>query len=255
MKNSLPILLLASLVSLTAKAEPYGHIHLIAPDAQAAVQWYAKHFGGAFSSVPGDGPPINTVNFGEIPVIFFEREPSGGSVGSGVDHIGFSLINPAEVIAAVVADGGKQLGDLREFRGMQLGFVEDPWGTKIEIIDDPDLRGLHHIHLSSPNPEGTLAWYEKNFGGTTDRFADTLSGLRYGELWLLVAQAQGEVAPTQGRSLDHLGWNTVGSLDDFANTLKSNGVEFTLEPMDFRNQFRIAFVLGPDGVLIELVEF
>ena len=99
------------------------------------------------------------------------------------------------------------------------------------------------------------AWYEKNFGGTTDRFADTLSGLRYGELWLLVAQAQGEVAPTQGRSLDHLGWNTIGSLDDFANTLKSNGVEFTMEPMDFRNQFRIAFVLGPDGVLIELVEF
>ena len=86
------------------------------------------------------------------------REPTGGSVGTGVDHIGFSLSNVEELVANVVADGGEQIGESIEFSGMKIAFVLDPWGTKIELIDDPDTRGLHHVHLStcllytSPSP-------------------------------------------------------------------------------------------------------
>lgn len=110
-------------------ATPYDHIHLAADNAFEAAQWYAKHFGGTptrFRNSTDTSLPIDRVVMGDIYVIFYERDPSEGSVGSGVDHIGFSLPNVAEVFSAIVAEGGTALGELRAFNGMTLGFVVDP---------------------------------------------------------------------------------------------------------------------------------
>jgi catechol 2,3-dioxygenase-like lactoylglutathione lyase family enzyme len=255
MKKYSLLIALFLFVSSKSLATPYDHIHLAATSAQEAVNWYVKHFGGEaarFLRSTNTDYPIDRVMYGDIAVIFFERDPGEGSVGSGVDHFGFSMSNVADVVASVVADGGKQLGELVEFSGMQIGFVEDPWGTKIEIIDDPELRGMHHLHLSSENPADTLEWYAENFGGDLGQFKGALPGLNYGDIWLLVSQARGEVAPTQGRSFDHLGWK-FADLTAAENALKDNGVEFTMDPREFRT-IRIAFAQGPDGVRIELVE-
>lgn len=238
-------------------AVPYDHIHLTATSAQDAVNWYVKHFGGAAGRFNrGDADrvqyPVDRVFYDDISIIFFEREPTGGSVGTGVDHIGFSMTNVEEVTAAAVADGATQIGDFVEFSGMQISFIEDPWGTKIEIIDDPDTRGIHHIHLSSPDPEATLAWYQEIFGGEIVQWKAALPAINYSDVWLIVARANGDVAPTQGRAMDHLGW-AAENLDDFGEVLANNSVEFTMEPRPFRG-IRISFVEGPDGVRIEVVE-
>jgi len=238
----------ALLLSPLSLAADYGHIHLAAPDTTAAANWYAKHFDGKV----GPGETTNRVAFGKILVVFFGREPGAGSVGSAVDHIGFSMANVEEVTTNIVADGGKQLGDYIEFGGMKIAFVEDPWGTKIELIDDAELRGTHHIHLSTPDPAATLSWYSEAFGGEVGKFKGVLDGLFYGDIWLLAAKAKGPVAATEGRSMDHLGWN-FSNLDEAAVALKSKGVQFSLEPRDYQN-LRIAFVDGPDGVRIELVQ-
>lgn len=241
--------------ALPALATPYDHIHLAAPDTEAAANWYVKHFGGRASRFRDSNDtslPIDRVMYDNIAVVFFERDPGEGSVGSGVDHIGFSLSNVEEVYNAAVADGATGLGDLISFRDMTIGFIEDPWGTKIELIDDSNLRGMHHVHLSTPDPEGTLAWYRDSFGGTPDNFAGVLPGIFYGNIWVLAAQSDGEIAPTQGRSLDHLGWN-FPNLDAAARDLKASGVEFTMEPRDFRG-IRISFVEAPDEVRIEIVQ-
>jgi len=246
------LIVLLSFTRFISAAE-YGHIHLAAPDTAVAAQWYVKHFGGTASGFGGDTSSIDRVAYGNIPVVFFQREPGEGSVGSGVDHIGFSMPDVAEKMQAIIADGGKSLGDLVSFAGMTIGFVEDPWGTKIELIDDSDLRGMHHIHLSSPDPETTLQWYSNMFGGESDKFKGVLDGLFYGNVWLLVARARGEIAPTMGRSMDHLGWN-FDNLDEAAVMLKAKGINFTMEPRDYRG-IRISFVDGPDGVRIELVQY
>lgn len=255
----LPILLIATFLmpGLAAAAVPYDHIHLAATNAREAVDWYVKHFGGVAGSFNrGDADrveyPVDRVFYDELSVIFFERESTGGSVGTGVDHIGFSLTNVEDVTAAIVADGGTQLGDFVEFSGMTIAFVEDPWGTKIELIDDPETRGLHHLHLSSPDPEGTLQWYQKNFGGDIVQWKGVLPAINYSDVWLIVARASGEVAPTQGTSMDHLGW-AAENLDELGEVFASNGVEFTMAPRPFRG-IRISFVEGPDGVRIEVVE-
>ncbi|SUZ55429.1 uncharacterized protein METZ01_LOCUS8283 [marine metagenome] len=256
MKRYFLLLIFAVIFVAKSFAAPYDHIHLTAPDALEAVNWYVKHFGGEAGRFDraSDGTvyPIDRVFYGDIALIFFEREPTGGSVGTGVDHIGFSMGNVEEVVSDIIQDGGTQLGDFIEFSGMKIAFVEDPWGTKIELINDADLRGMHHLHLSSEDPERTLAWYAENFGGESDSFAGVLPGLDYGNIWLLVARADAAPMPTQGRSLDHLGWK-YEDLTSAAETLKASGVEFTVEPRPFRG-IRISFVEGPDGVRIELVE-
>ena len=253
------ILLMTSLIlsGSLAAAVPYDHIHLAATNAQEAVDWYVKHFGGVAGSFNrGDADrveyPVDRVFYDEISVIFFERESTGGSVGTGVDHIGFSLTNIEEVTAAVVADGGTQLGDYVEFSGMTIAFIEDPWGTKIELIDDPETRGLHHVHLSSPTPQETLTWYQQNFGGDIVQWKGVLPAINYSDVWLIAGRAEGDVIPTQGTSMDHLGW-AAESLDELGEVFAANGVEFTMEPRPFRG-IRISFIEGPDGVRIEVVE-
>lgn len=254
--NRVPLLcILGVILGSALSAAPYDHLHLAAPDPAVAAQWYVKHFGGSptgFRGATGADVPIDRVSYGDIAVIFSKREPSAGSVGSGVDHIGFSMPNVAEVVAGVTADGGTSLGELREFQGMTLGFVEDPWGTKIEIIDDPTLRGVHHAHLSSAAPEAALDWYAKVFGGERDKFAGALPGVNYGNIWLFARKSDEGIAPTQGRSFDHLGWS-VANLESAAIELRSKGVTFSMEPRDFRG-IRISMVEGPDNVRIEVLQ-
>ena len=188
-----------------------------------------------------------------LTVAFFVK-PEGfeGSAGSSIDHIGWSFEDLDAKMVEFEEAGIKIVAPARQLGSIKFGFIEDPWGTKIEIIDDPALRGTHHVHLSTPDPEGTLEWYANVFGGEHDKFADTLPGLNYGNIWLFAAKTDDVIAPTRGRSMDHLGWS-VPNLDAAATELRSKGVKFSLEPRDYRG-IRISMVEGPDGVRIEVLQ-
>ena len=48
---------------------------------------------------------------------------------------------------------------MRDLPGIfKIGFVEDPWGTRIEVVQDPELLGLHHIHMRGPDTEAIFTW-------------------------------------------------------------------------------------------------
>ena len=228
---------------------PYHHMHLTTTSVPEAVDWYAKYMGG---TVPEDG---GRLSFGDTLFVFFEK-PAGfsGSAGSGVDHIGFSFADLDSKMKELESAGIKILSDVRDVRGLfKFAFIEDPWGTKIEVMEDADLLGFHHIHLRAQDPEGTFSWYENAFGGTRDSYKGLLPALRYGDLWLLVQDSEGEEPPpTKDRAIDHLGW-AFADLEAAAADLKAKGVEFTLNPIPFRD-LKIAFVEGPHGVRIELVQ-
>lgn len=234
--------------SSVAADAPYHHLHLTATDANEAAAWYAQHMGGELTRA-GQG-----VDYGGVLVIFFVKEDFPGSSGSSVDHIGFSFPDLAAKMASYEAAGVKILSEVRDVQGkFKYAFVEDPWGTKIEVMQDPNQVGFHHIHLKSANPQATFDWYKAAFGGTREQFAGMLPALGYGSVWLLVQDAKGvEVAGTAGRAIDHLGWS-FPDLDAAALDLKAAGVKFTMEPRPYRN-LKIAFIEGPDGVSIELVQ-
>jgi len=236
-----------------AAESDYHHVHLMAPDAKAAAAWYVEHMGCEVYEREG------ACRYGRVQVLFIEREPEGGSVGTAVDHVGFSFTDLGAKMAGWKAAGLNILEDVREIDGLfKLAFIEDPWGTKIEVVEDHEDLGLHHLHLRSPDPAGTLAWYQDVFGGERDRMKGRLEGLRWGRIWLLVAEHTGApLVPMQTRSFHHLGWS-VPDLDAYGTEIEAKGIPFTGKPRSITNsagqKLIISFVTGPDNAFIEVLE-
>src|SRR5437899_1668923 len=65
---------------------PYDHVHLNVPDQAKAVEWYAKNFGGKPTPEAAD-----RLMFGSTRLIFLKNANGTPSMGSSVDHIGFSF--------------------------------------------------------------------------------------------------------------------------------------------------------------------
>jgi len=230
-----------------ARAADYDHVHLTAPDAKAAVEWYVEHMGCELMGRD------DACLVGDVQITFFEREPTAGSVGSGVDHIGFSFEDLETRIAGWKAAGLTVLRDIRDVEGLfKLAFLEDPWGTKIEVVEDHETLGFHHIHLKSPNPTETLAWYRDTFGGEDAQMKGRLPGARFGSVWLLASPLrEGELAATRGRSLDHLGFR-YPDLDAAAAAIEEKGIDFTMEPRPYTNplgeEMKISFLVAGIGL-------
>jgi catechol 2,3-dioxygenase-like lactoylglutathione lyase family enzyme len=118
-----------------------------------------------------------------------------------------------------------------------------------------------HIHLRSPNPEATAAFFERIFGAEIIRSAPDGKpriDMKVGGANVFIAPvAPGDkvaappVTPYQG--LDHFGLQVKG-IDAIVAEMKGKGVEFTMEPTTIRPGTRIAFLRGPEGISIELLE-
>ena len=120
---------------------------------------------------------------------------------------------------------------------------------------------FEHIHLLTPNPEATAAWYERTLGAQIVRSmpdGKPRIDLKLGGANIFIAPvAPGEgvnpppATPYQG--LDHFGL-TVSNIDAVVAELKAKGAEFTREPTTVRPGVRVAFLRGPEGVSIELLD-
>ena len=118
-----------------------------------------------------------------------------------------------------------------------------------------------HIHLRSPDPEATAAWFERMLGAQVIR--STVEGkpridLKLGgaDVFIMPVAASDKVnAPpvTPYQGLDHFGL-AVRDMDAVAAELKAKGAEFTMEPRTIRAGLRICFLRGPQGVSIELLD-
>jgi lactoylglutathione lyase len=114
-----------------------------------------------------------------------------------------------------------------------------------------------HIHLRSPNPEATAAFYERMFG------AEVIRTMQQGKprIDLKVGGANvfilpivpGDKTNPPPTSPYHFGLSVTG-IDAVVADLKAKGAEFTMEPNNIRPGIRIAFLRGPEGVSIELLE-
>ena len=139
---------------------------------------------------------------------------------------------------------------------LKFGFIEDPWGTKIEVMQDPDLIGFHHIHLHVPDPAASQNWYSQAFGGEVTRFGGFLPAVKYENMWLIIQRGK-DKAPTKGRSVDHIGFSFT-DLDSAVENLASMGTTLEAGPMVMPlpdgSKLKIAFLIDPDGVRIEIVE-
>lgn len=236
---------------------PYDHIHLNVPDAAAASTWYEKNFGGTrITEAP------NRIMFGSTRLMFLPGKTAQPSAGSAIDHLGFSVADLDATMKELEAAGVKITTPARDVPGLfKLAFVEDPWGTRIEVVQDPELPGLHHIHMRGPNPEEVITWLLDKFGGKRQQLKGRIDAVRYdaegfSSMWILVQK--GEAEPSIGRAIDHIGWRSTKPLADTMTRLTAKGVVATSQPrpLSLPNgpSINFAYVAGPAGARIELVE-
>ena len=249
-------LLALAIVTARPSAQPsflpiVDHIHLNVPDQAQAVAWYQKNFGGQPTTEAPD-----RLMFGDTRLIFLKNASAQPSTGSAIDHIGFSVADLDAKMKELEAAGVKVVTPVREVQGLfKLGFVEDPWGTRIEVVQDPDKLGLHHVHLRGPDPAAILAWYKEKFGGEPAKLKDRIDGVKYSGVWLLAQR--GEATPSEGHAVDHFGFRTP-NLDAVARTFKAENVKFTTEPRPLKlaggATVNFAYIEGPAGAKVELVQ-
>src|SRR5215470_10155955 len=215
--------LTALAASVAAQTWPYDHIHLNVPDPAAASAWYVKYFGARPNP---EGP--DRLMLGSTRLLFIKKADAKPSAGSAVDHIGFSFADLDAKMKEFQAAGIKVVTPVRDVQGLfKLGFIEDPWGTRIEVVQDSDKLGLHHIHLRAPDTDAALAWYKQKFGGETAKLKNRIDGVTYSGVWLLFQK--GDATPSEGHAIDHIGWRTT-DLAGKATEYKGAGVKFTTEP-------------------------
>ena len=260
---ALAALAIAASAPETAFAAAIHHVQITAASPSEAVRWYVRHL---------DCQPMagrdDAADCGSVELLFAAGPTMGSTQGTGIDHIGFSYADlerkMAELEAVGVRGSGVRLqrfdggATLRDVPGYYThGFIFDPWGTRIELVEDLDRLGFHHVQLSATDPEATLAWYREGFGGMPAKFKGREDGLLFGDVWLLAQlHPSGSPAPTSRRAVAHIAF-TVENLARMAPRMRSRGVEFDADPAvppNGRTQARQAFALGPDNVTVAAVE-
>jgi catechol 2,3-dioxygenase-like lactoylglutathione lyase family enzyme len=206
---------------------PFDHVHLAVPNPQDAFQWYVDRFQGSPAEFPGrvSFEPWRPVIPLPVQLLFTRSADARPSEGSTIESIGLSF------------DG-------------QSGLLSDPWGVKIELVDDARLRGFHHVRLRVPDVEGTMKWYERHFGGRRVVLRGE-QALSYGNVYVIVSHGKG--APSRGRAIDHISWGPTDIRGTMAE-LRSQGQKIVADvtgPNSFGHH--IAYAEDPDGIYIELV--
>jgi catechol 2,3-dioxygenase-like lactoylglutathione lyase family enzyme len=260
------LLFVTAVATGTACAQPFqpneagvtmGHWHLNSKDVEGnkkilvAMGGIPNKADERFQRVTFPGVVVN-VNLGE------ERPPAtGGTQGTVINHVGFTVPNVQEAVAKWKAAGVPVLpgGNNRT----DQAYVETPDGLRIEILENKSQKypiQHEHIHfrlLESAIPQ-SQAWYAKIFGakigkGGNDAPIADLPGaqLRFAK----DSQAQ---LPTRGRVLDHVGFD-ISDLQGFIKKLEANGIKldqpYTKSSVPGGG---FVFITDPWGVSIELTE-
>ena len=222
-----------------------GHLHLNVRDVDANTKFFAA-LGGTVTE-PG------VLEFPDVVIRLRKQDPTGPSVGSVVNHVGFLVPNVPQYMAKLKAANLKTEAGNRP----EQGFVYTPDDLKIEILEEKSMTvpvKNHHVHyyLSESAIPEIQAWYVKTFGakaGMRGQFqAADIPGVN-----LSFAKADTPTVATKGRVLDHIGFE-VKHLEAFCKKLEASGMKLDRPYGKTPAGVGIAFITDPWGTQIELNE-
>ena len=224
-----------------------GHLHFNAPDAEAAREFWMALGGEAVTN-----PPLQFVQFSGVLIMLRDREPEGGTVGSVINHIGFNVRNLQASITRWEAAGI----DVEPGGFDGQAWVTAPGDVRVEILENAEIDvpiRMHHVHWNVAAVPEMQAWYERAFGavpGMRGRFvAADLPGVN-----LTFGEADDALTPTQGRALDHVGFEST-DLQALIAHLESQGIALDSGYRQIgETPIAIAFLTDPCGTYIELTE-
>jgi catechol 2,3-dioxygenase-like lactoylglutathione lyase family enzyme len=212
-----------------------------------------RRFWTALGGVPTKNGTLEMIRFPGTFVNLRQGEPTGGSVGSAVDHFGFQVKRMQDWLPKWQAAGLKMEPQTRPTQVYLIG----PDDVRVEVLEDAALdvpMRMHHVHFYVPDPIAAQAWYAKTFGavpGKRGQFdAADLPGVN-----LTFSKADTPITKTMGRSIDHVGFE-VRNLEAFLKTIQAAGI--TLDRPYGKSQaaptVALAYITDPWGTYIELTE-
>ncbi len=260
----------ASAQLLAAKDGPivYGHHHLAASDIPAQLKFFADTLGG--TKITFGPQKIDVVKFPNVFIFFRNQKPTGGTKGTTVNHIGFSVPNLRQMLDRVKA-GGYPIITRSEVAATQqviddiapvnattsIAFVMGPDEVKVELLENRQQTApiaLHHVHFFGPQNAEMRAWYEKVFGAKPRPPGGTFLVADLPGVALNFSPSPDPVIGTSGRSLEHLGFE-IRDLEAFCKRLEAMGIKLNVT---YRRAealgLGVAFVTDPWGTSIELNE-
>ena len=124
-----------------------------------------------------------------------------------------------------------------------------------------------HLHLRSPNPDATAKFFETMFGAVAKRDIYPPGTLYPGQqrISLTLGGQKILIAPTHPHDpmtpapefpyygLEHIGL-TVDDVDAACEELRARGADIAIGPLTRNAGLRLAFVRGPEGIMVELVQ-
>ena len=231
-----------------ARAIDYDNVHIRVLDPEKAAAWYVSALGATMSKPPAPG--TGQVTFGSNVITITKGDSVVPSTGTMIDHIGISYKDLDAAVKKAEAAGAKVTSPPRESPGIfRFAYIEDPWGIRIEMVEDSERLGFHHVHLRVKDPAATLAWYTQNFGGEAAKLRGKLDGVRFNGVWLF-AMAGADAPPPTAIQLVAL---RVDDVDAALKGLNANGVKTVTEARELP-ALRYAFVQDPNGIRVEVVK-
>jgi catechol 2,3-dioxygenase-like lactoylglutathione lyase family enzyme len=255
----------AQLVASKDGAVAYGHHHLTVTSIDAHKKFWVDGLGGTAAKLGTN----DSVKFLNVIVLFRQGTPTGGTKGTIVNHVGFTVPDIRAALARLKAAG---FADVTKAEAPSTYAVEDGVATTptkglIAFVMAPDdvkvelteARGqsspiaMHHVHYYTQQVDQMKAWYVQHLGakgGMRGAFqAADLPGVN-----LTFSPSPEAVVGTRGRSLDHIGFE-VRDLEAFCKKLEAAGVKFDRPYSKVAALgIGIAFFTDPFGTYVELTE-
>ena len=258
----------AELLESNASGVTMGHLHYYVADVDRE-----KAFWLALGGNEINAEIVTMVQFPGVIIMLSNGDTSEGTEGSVVNHVAFRV----ESLLALEQQGF-ELEYNEEFPG--IASVYSPSGERVELFDDKLATNIgfsvqngyndamaerhnemltapivtHHLHFYLPagQVERAQDWYVGLFGATPGQRwryeAADLPGMN-----LNFSEADSTQAPTEGRTMDHIGFEIAG-LEAFCNELEAKGIRFDIPYRTLESGVGIAFLTDPWGTRIELTE-
>ena len=255
------LLLASALTAGGAAAQPaaynatgvtFGHWHLASKDIEANKKLFLAMGGKLY--MPG-GNPLIMFPGTYINLNLGTEKGEGGSQGSVVNHVGFSVDNvqkrvaewKAKGVAVIPGNNGR----------LDQAYVETPDGMRMEILEDKTqttaIRSeqVHLFVLESEVPKAQ-AWYAKTFGGKiASRNGAPVVDMP--GIQIRFNKVDAKQTPTRGRVLDHIGFD-VKDHAAFVKKITAEGIKLDQEVRANPNGNTITYITDPWGTRIEIIQ-
>lgn len=250
----------------------YGHHHLNTTNMDAEKKFFADTLGGAVVRIGSGDRQQEIIKFPNVLIFFRQQAPTGGSIGTTVNHIGFSVPDLRPLVAKIKGNGFKMITADSVAANVKvtddiaaagpttnIAFALGPDDVKVEFVEVKAQKApiqLHHIHFFGQMNTEMQAWYAKTFGAKMLQanpgsafVQDQLPGV-----FLNFTPSPTPTVGTTGRSIDHIGFE-IKDLEGFTKKLEAQGIKLD-RPYTKVPQLGIAtaFIKDPWGTNIEMTE-